>query len=220
MCGHPLGRKRHEEMWVEDAIDDDWVAAYRVMVEDGQPLVAEVRLFPHAPLEGRGAGRWSERVADVPADGVPGRTLRELRLKVPRGTFAAFVRDIAKDPRFAAQVFKHSSLSLDAEVQGRRPGRKGRSDAFYLVWAVAYVQEMAKGSRHPIKDLAEHPPSPVKGYVSDGGQVSEATVRDLIHKARTRGLLSEPPRGQPGGHLTEKAKGILSQAGERRSRRP
>ena len=38
-----------------------------------------------------------------------------------------------------------------------------------------------------------------QGYVSDGLVASPATVRDVIHQARVRGLLTESPPGRPVG---------------------
>jgi hypothetical protein len=78
-----------------------------------------------------------------------------------------------------------------------RPGSAGRPDRQYAEWAFRYAKKLAEGSRSPIKDLAaEHGRSP--------GQ-----VRDLIHDARVRGLLSKERQGRAAGSLTPKAIQLL-----------
>jgi hypothetical protein len=129
------------------------------------------------------------------------------------------VQNIARDPRFAKQLLQPRGIKLGSEMRRRRPGRAGRSDSFYLAWAVGYVERLGAGSRRPVKDLAEHPPKIIRGYISDGNLTSEATVRDIIHQARERGLLTRSPAGRPGGELTPKAKQILKQLASE-SRRP
>jgi hypothetical protein len=119
-------------------------------------------------------------------------------------------------PRIAKQLLGGHGIRLGAEVAKRRPGRAGRHDSFYLAWAEAYVERLAAGSRRPIKDLAERPPRTIRGYVSDGDRVSEATVRDFIHEARERGLLTRSPKGRPGGELTSKAIRMQNRQSSRR----
>lgn len=218
-CGASLPRLRRAETWVEEQLEGGWIAAYRLMVKAGRPLVAEVRLFPDDPPESRGPGGWSEEASAVPSEGLPGRALRALRLKVPLERFPRFLRSIERDPTFARQLLGGHGIKLGSEVVRRRPGRAGRTDSFYLVWAVAYVERLAAGSRRPVKDLTKHPPKVIKGYVSDGNVTSGATVRDLIHQARVRGLLTGSPAGRPGGELTPKAKQMLKHTGNRRRRR-
>jgi transposase-like protein len=76
------------------------------------------------------------------------------------------------------------------------PGRRGREDAHFAGWAVLYVNQRAK-SRSPIASLAQQ-------YGLDREQ-----VRDVVHRARSRGLLG---RGSS-GVLTEKAKAIIASPG-------
>lgn len=208
-CETRLPRVRHAEAWVEQALDGGWMAAYRIMVKGGRPLVAEVRLFPHDRAETRGPGKWSEDAPDVPAEGVPGAALRALRLQVPLERFPKFLRGVEHDPKFATQLLGGHGIPVGSKVARRRPGRGGRPDSFYLAWAVAYVERLAAGSLRPVKDLAENPPTAIKGYVSDGSVTSEATVRDIIHRARERDLLTRSPKGRPGGELSSKAQRML-----------
>jgi hypothetical protein len=76
-----------------------------------------------------------------------------------------------------------------------RPGRRGRPDRFYAEVAAEYVDALAGG--RPIKD------------VSRERFLSASQVRDLVSEARRRGLLTKPPKGRAGGHLTAKARAEL-----------
>ncbi len=194
------------------------MAAYRLVVKSGRPLVAEVRLLPNDPGEPSRSGRWSEDPLAVPPDGIPGRALRALKLGVPLKRFSGFLRGLERDPTFEKQLLGAFGIPPGSKIVRRRPGRAGRPDSFYLVWAVAYVKRLATGSRRPVKDLAEHPPKDIRGYVSDGNVTSVATVRDVIHQARVRDLLTDSPPGRPGGELTPKAKQMLRPAKKRRPR--
>jgi hypothetical protein len=190
------------------------------MIKSDRPVVAEVRLFPDDPLVSRGPGEWSEQASAVPSEGIPGRALRDLRLTFPLERFSRFLRLVERDPKLAIQLLGAHGIPPGAKPAKRRPGRAGREDAYYLAFALAYVERLAEGSRRPIQDLAERPPKAIKGYVSDGLVASPATVRDIIHQARVRGLLSASPKGRPGGELTRKAKGMLKRSGDRSRRRP
>lgn len=80
----------------------------------------------------------------------------------------------------------------------KRRGRPGRPDIFYARLAASYVEALMAGSRSPTADVA-------KNFL-----YSPEHVRDAIHTARERGLLSRPPgKGRPGGQLTERAKAML-----------
>ncbi len=69
------------EVWVEVRLDADWVAALLIEPEDGQPVVAEVRVLPYEDdMELNallGPGELSGR--RVPPGGVPLEKLRTLR---------------------------------------------------------------------------------------------------------------------------------------------
>jgi hypothetical protein len=168
-----------------------------VFLQEGEQLVmAELKVFPGpaARHEGRRTGRrkpgeWSGRhdaLDDVPDGGVSARLLRCIRLTDLQQLVASSLSD---------------GPGLDGQSPGRarvgRPGSAGRPDRQYAEWAFRYAKKLAEGSRSPIKDLAaEHGRSP--------GQ-----VRDLIHDARVRGLLSKERQGRAAGSLTPKAIRLL-----------
>jgi hypothetical protein len=217
-CGARLPRVRRADAWVEQTIEGGWMVAYRLVVKSGRPVLAEVRLFPNDPGEPSGSGRWSEDPSAVPPEGIPGRALRAIKLGVPLKRFSGFLRGLERNPTFAKQLLGPFGIQPGSKIVRRRPGRAGRLDSFYLAWAAAYVEQLAAGSRRPVRDLAEHPPKVIRGYVSDGNVTSVATVRDFIHQARVRDLLTDSPPGRAGGELTPKAKQMLKGAKKRRSR--
>jgi len=69
-----------DEVWVEIRLDADWVATYLVEPEDGQAVIAELRVLPYEDDMERkallGPGQWSSR--SVPPGGVPLEKLRSL----------------------------------------------------------------------------------------------------------------------------------------------
>lgn len=76
-----------------------------------------------------------------------------------------------------------------------RPGAAGRSDRHYAAIAAMYV------------DLLDQP-RPVLAVAERSG-LSEKSVRNLLFKARERGLLTSIGRGRAGGELTDAAKDLL-----------
>ncbi len=143
----------------------------------------------------------------------PGRALGKLRLKDPHTKFPELHSSWEDQHGEAAthKVFRRFGFS-----------RRARPEDFYLAWAVAYAERIRAGSRTPIKDLARRPQVRIEGYVSRRGPTGAAgTVRDIVHRARTRGLLTESAVGRAGGELTAKAMRLLrpGRSGRARSRR-
>lgn len=70
-----------EALWIELRLNADWVAAYLIEPQDGQMVIAEVRVVPYEDDAERrallGPGEWSRR--QVPSGGVPFEKLRRLR---------------------------------------------------------------------------------------------------------------------------------------------
>lgn len=190
------------EVWLEVTLgeDQEWVAAYRIVPdEDRRPAVAELRVFPNEPGR-RNPGRWSaERLGDqapVPGHGLTARLLRQVKvaehvdgkmteiLEAQRGRLPA--------GRVAERLAEHGLADAPPRFRGR-----GREDTYLASLASQYVQLLDQGSRTPVQALA-----------SQLGQ-DPAEVRDLIHEARSRGLLTAAPKGRAGGQLTERALALL-----------
>ena len=73
-------------------------------------------------------------------------------------------------------------------------------DERYARIAAAYVARVEAGSRHAGADVAS----------ASRGTLSAAQVRDAIHTARGRGLLTPTTKqGRPGGQLTPRAEALL-----------
>jgi hypothetical protein len=191
------------ETWLEVGLDG-WVAAYRLIPQEGRPVVAEVRVFPdeNAP---RPQGRWSaERLGDrapVPIGGVPARVLRQLRVREHLALYDDIVQAHQDQQSFRVSLLDHGFTQVVKEA-----GRRGRSDLFYAEIASAYVSLSA--DRAPIQRLRD------RLEEDEGLYFAEATVRDFVNQARRRGLLTPSPPGRPGGELTTKAQELLSRLAE------
>src|SRR5262245_23085922 len=69
-------------VWVEMSITARWLVAFRLVNQRGQPVIAEVRVFPSEPGK-RTAGRWSGEYGGattrVSPGGITARLLRMIR---------------------------------------------------------------------------------------------------------------------------------------------
>jgi hypothetical protein len=170
-----------------------------VFLQEGEQLVmAELKVFPGPkPGEGRRTarrkpGEWSGRrdaLDAVPDGGVSARLLRCIRLTDLQQLVAS---SLPEAPDEAPGTSPLSGVG--------RPGNAGRPDRYFAEWAFAYAKKLAEGSRSPIKDLA-----------AEHGR-SAGQVRDLIHDARVRGLLSTERQGRAAGSLTPKAIQLLRES--------
>jgi len=212
-CGAPLPGRRLDEAWIEVPAGDGWLASYRVVMKQAGPVVAEIRVLP-AEADHRTAGIWSHDPESVPADGIPARVLRRLRLTDPIGLFERFVKQWEGDQgeEVTQRVFGRFGFRRSGGAVPKRTGRAGRSDEFYARWAAAYVERLQRGSRHPVRDLVTRPPVKIAGFASS--RAPEATVRAIIHEARRRKLLTGAPPGRAGGGLTEKSTKLLARSAQ------
>jgi hypothetical protein len=80
-------------VWLEAPITDDWTGAYRLLIQDGMPVIGEVRIFPTENTKGRQPGEWSiaklGNLAIVPKGGLTISLLREVKLGIVRTKIAA-----------------------------------------------------------------------------------------------------------------------------------
>ncbi len=89
-------------------------------------------------------------------------------------------------------------------IDTQRPGRAGRPDIKYAMWAEKYVDAVEATCGKPMaKLMAENP-----GF-------DEARIRNILHQARDRGLLTDAEVGKAGGQLTDKAEALLTERRER-----
>lgn len=208
-----VGGRLVREVWLKVPISDEeaWIAAYRLVPREGRPVVAEVRVFP-AEKGRRKGGCWSVEdlghEAPVPPGGVPSALLRDVKIDQHlKEYWPKIIRQIRRqygdDAVFGSggMASRHGFTQVAEEVR-RRTGRRGHDDLFYARFASGYIDQLARRSSTPTRDLAE------------SLHYSQSYVRDVISRARKRGLLTQSPRGRPGGQLTEKALQVLEQAGD------
>jgi hypothetical protein len=89
--------------------------------------------------------------------------------------------------------------SIEPWLENPRPGRRGRDDFEYALWASRYVEALDAGPRPIMRLLEAHP-----GH-------SAAMLRAILNKARHRGLLTPSEPGRAGGRLTQKGLDLLAQ---------
>jgi hypothetical protein len=86
-------------------------------------------------------------------------------------------------------------------LQRPRPGRKGRPDWEYALWASRYVSACEQDARRPVALLIDRFPGHEEGM-----------LRAILYKARRRRLLTKPPqKGRAGGALTNRAVRLLKE---------
>lgn len=206
-----------EVVVVEQMLDDHWFVRFDLTEQDGRPVVTGVHVLA-----------FGQR---VPLGGLNANVLRRIRL----GAVDEALREWREDrrspkgwdmpgwPSAALKELEEETELLFAALDPwlttpRRPGRQGRSDEDYARLAAAYVDLIDRGSRSPIRDLAE------ELRARGGDWLADESVRQLIHAARARGLLSASPPGKAGGALTPIAIELLASidasAGGRRRRTP
>src|SRR5215472_1480727 len=204
--------------WITERVIDRhggrWRAAFRVAVREGQVVVAEVRAFPDpADAEAGRSGEWGHELAAVPVQGLDARTVKQIRLgRVPAWVLATLSSDAQHpDPhwRKISGVMNQFMLPGAETVTARpRPRRAtGRDDRFYAALAAEYTTVIASGERHPVKALAAR-----RGE-------SSAHIRDWLHEARVRGLLSLAQPGVAGGLLLPAARALVGRSAPIKARR-
>jgi hypothetical protein len=233
---HPTGAP-HVQVATEDAwfegphpVSPEWTVALRVRPSSqGVPVITELRLFPSETWPDRPAGTWSGEYrgieAECPAGGVTARLVHSLKVgllyRQERDLLARLRRAERSPDDHAAHTALVQRMLPGAEIpapdsaerffdeaigkrvgvpssspSGRKRGPKGRPERFYLELAEQYANLWANGSRRPTADLARL------------RRCSLATMRDQIHTARERKLLTGQ-WGRPGGRLTPHATDLL-----------
>jgi hypothetical protein len=197
--------------WLEVAISDDWMSAARLAMQDGQVVVAEMRVFPRERAPGASplAGEWSAEVLGALAPSPPrGGITKDLLRRVPMGQGAQHFRELLRAYQgkagsmgwLAQEMFERSFPGAGAVPERPRPERgTGRPDWFFAQLAADYCTAIERGSRRPVAELAARRRFPV------------ARIRSMLHEARVRGLLTRNRRGVFGGALTSRAQEILKQ---------
>jgi hypothetical protein len=208
------GRLEYEAPLVEH--DPRWVVTLVLDVVNGRLVVTELR------LRARGDGPFGSGPPVVPEGGITTPVLRkipvarlveEARVKAqasatgwaaPAPTRKKKTKGAKRDPLDELLDSQARALARAGRAETGRAGRpRTRDDEHYLVWAVAYARKLAEGSHAPVAEIARE-----RG-------VDRGMVRDRLHVARSRGLLTEVPEGaRIGGELTDKARELLARMKE------
>ncbi len=215
--------------WAVDKLGDAWIVALRLTVQDGQPVIAEARIFPNDPsdpdfpsdLPGLPAGigdramrgEWTPNGNAVPRGGLTTRMIRRVHTGDLSGTIAKKLRHINEAFRPVGDdtpsiVELAGGPGWDAVVHRAQQQPAGLfRDQRLAMTAALYVDACQQDPRHANRQVAEQLAIPVEH------------VRDRIYAARVAGLLTAGPgKGRAGGRLTDEAQEILaalaSQMGE------
>ena len=195
-----------DHVWLDVPIDADWLATSRLVVQEGQLVVGELRVIPRE-RENPVPGRWSAEVvgvrAQVPPGGLSARTVRRVHLSdhLAHGqeVLAWVMEQHGGAGGGGGRLLRQFGILPPDEDRPRPVRRAGKSDRFYARLAAAYAELVSSGGRHPIKTLAQR------------RRVESATIRNWIREARVRGLLTRGVRGRATGDLTPGARRILEE---------
>lgn len=185
--------------WVEMSIGR-WMVAYRVVDQRGQPVISELRIFPHekAALKNRPPGQWSGiygAAARVPPGGITARLLRGIKTQA----FRTALREILTRHSEALTAIDHPIVRTASTPRSKR-GRKGRTDLELARIAAAYEKAYVAGH-------------PAIVAVAKAFGLSLSQARDAVYRARVRRLLSPAGKqGKGGGTVTALGRALLNQS--------
>lgn len=176
------------------AIDNDWVSVSWFRLRPPRPpaLVAVSIVPGRLDRNGNFKGR-------PPASG------SQLGVAQIRANKTSEARELLKQrlsKEAQSEVADPLTLALAREWAGEfskrpRTGRAGRDDRFYAQIARQYVDAIRRGSGKPVEDVAAQT------------KYNASTIRDMLHRARRRGLLTPAGQGKAGGNLTKRAERLL-----------
>jgi hypothetical protein len=203
-----FGTKVHN-VWVEARLDEEWTCAYRLLEQDGQIVVGELRVFPiekrkrgePARKPGEWSAKWLGVEAKAPPGGLTARKLRRVRFDDTRrfiGDALETIRGrVARNPSVAEILgaFRIYATEGMASTSGRKPLPAEE----YTELAARYVAKVQVGVPEPIAELAAET------------HYERSRIRWALRRARDEGLLTGTSRGRAGGSLTDKALAILAE---------
>jgi len=194
-----------EEIWVEAELNDGWIAAYRLLPQEGVPVIGELRIFPKSPRNARQPGLWDGALlgsdVTVPKGGLTARLLRRARVGAHHrfGNKAVALFPESEISRVAPASLPRVQQGRSARVSGKG-GRPKLPDLVYARVAAAYERACMRGDDSPVRTAATAARLPL------------VRVRTMLHVARIRGLLTTRGQGLVGGVLTPKARAVLGRA--------
>jgi len=261
-----VGEVLDQSVWIEIPLPGRWLAAFRLANQLGQPIVAEMRLFPHEPdreairrfyspaefgvrkeAVRRPAGHWSgdcgmTKNIQLPAGGITARVLRTIRRKQFKEVIRTIMENVEKheivhlkrtaDERHAAikRLKKPGLRKKGKDLVAQEIERLDKVEGFFGLLAgldvgltkPAAVVSSGRGRKgRPDIELARAAAIYVRAYLADkptnlavakGLKLSPSKARDVVHRARIRGMLTDADKqGSPGGVLTPQARALLKQ---------
>jgi hypothetical protein len=210
-----LGKK--DDLWVETALGDQWIAACRLAVQRGEDLViAELRIFPNTeyaresmndptlrdPGHWRGGDDLGIRAGHlVPRGGLSASMVDKVGFTAIKTSVHDIISRNADDKQFGPDgLFGALGLAeRPLPAPKRSPGRKGHTQFFYARLAHRYAQLCRDGQKNVVARLhaeLEH--------------VELPTVRTWINRARELEILTPAEHGRASGELTSWGKDVLA----------
>ncbi len=107
----------------------------------------------------------------------------------------------------AIGLTKHFLPKVSVQSDRSRPGRRGRGDLYYATWAAAYVEAVHVVANSNASEQQSRP-KPVE-VLANRENLSPSQVRNILHEARRRELLTQAPPGKAGGSLTPRCRSLL-----------
>jgi len=211
------------DCWLEVPIDDGWIAAYRLVPQDGRPVLAELRIFHRDDdvevfMSGRDqrltdveAGEWLAETKGFEAPVPPGGLTARMVKKVRPGDFIADATEVMRMMELNwnealvhadGGILRRYGFTREAPRAKERRGRPpAHDDSWYADLAQDYTRIIESGNaRSPVKQLAKE-----RGYTPN-------SMSRLINRARDRGMLKGSHPGKAGGQLTDLAVHLLKEA--------
>jgi len=205
----PLEPRTVSSLWVDTRLPgpafDDWRLATRwVCNSAGQPVVAEIRVFPHAGAclddegENQISGEWAAAVLGmdaakfVPFGGMPSSVIRKgIRLQAHQVFVVALTGQLSLSARRGAAAIV-PSLSMFAKFTptrrlDRRVSKAGRPQE----WTDARLSKLAI-----VYDDAVRADKSVVDAVKRKFTISESAARAAIRQAQKRNILPPRSRGE------------------------
>jgi hypothetical protein len=199
--------RRAEAVWYEKPVGEDWIAAFRLLIQDGRLVVGELRVFPAAGRRGR-AGEWTGGdaglAANAPRGGLPATLLRQITFSEVTAEAVAVARWIQQQhgaPPDGLPDFDRAVADVE-EPKGKTKRGAGRPAIERL-----FLARVAKCYMERLED-AQNYAKPAQVLAGEYGKTEEC-VRGWIAKARKQGLLTPTRPGMKGGKLTPAAEALL-----------
>lgn len=178
--------------WVELEVEG-WCAAWRF---GPGGAVQEMRIYPASarPRKRTDIGSLPSEDSDAPSGGISATHMRLFTPSLGRQILAAHPSHRRHQP-------------AASQTQQTPPTRGVRTpDGLLAQVAVLYGEAVRERKRSPTQYIGDR--------LRQGGvNRADATIRDLIHRARKRGFLTETHSRRAGGTPTEKAYAVLRAQG-------